>query len=848
MGMGQHPKGFINGLLVLLCLGIGAGHMWHIGREQLSVVWCLLAMAVLGAVFLLRRGSKGTWAAFAVAMLLLGLGRYGAVTVPSDDDILHFEGQKVKMSGVLAETPQAVFEDDGRLKLRYVVESEQLSAGQGKEKVSGRLVLYANGSSLADRKGEPAQGGMAGMDAGDIAKPEDSISGRAGDRITVSGTVRALHDYGNPGRMNREMTYFSQGIHARMTADKYSLRLQQEEGGWHDRLLRLSARVRSAYLEHMEHAMSRQDAAAIFAMLFGGYQGIKPELLEAFTATGIVHILSVSGSHITLMAGTAGIIGRLLHLPGRVTTGLAAVTILFYSLLAGAIPPVIRSALMGLLTLLALAMGRERDAQHILGLTALGLLIYAPPLLYDISFQLSFGATAGLLYIAPILRGVLRKKLPVFAADSLAVTIGAQVSVLPVIAWYFNVISFSSLLANLVITPVVEQIIVVGLFAGLAGSLLPFVGRLVFMGAGVMLGAVYEMSRLVAALPFSQVYVPSFGVWGCLMYYGALGWLLLPPNCRGQARRRLVELIMLYLPDKWRNGGLADKQKIAVLMLVLLIFTGGWKACRPGDLQVHFIDVGQGDAALVITPHGHAFMVDAGGVREGGYDIGRMVDVPYLLHYGVRQLDYIFLTHAHDDHAAGVRGILGKIPVKAVMTGHEGTGEYLKVFGRGEAARLEKLLAPLRENTSMELDGVRIEILYSPDRREVREGNVQATGNEFSNLIRVSYGNASFLFTGDLVTAQEAELLRRGTQLGSTVLKVGHHGSRTSSSEAFLQAVNPRWAVISCGYANSFGHPHKEIVQRISDVTGAELLRTDEKGAIVFRTDGKSMKVECYRD
>ena len=332
------------------------------------------------------------------------------------------------------------------------------------------------------------------------------------------------------------------------------------------------------------------------------------------------------------------------------------------------------------------------------------------------------------------------------------------------------------------------------------------------------------------------------------MYYGALGWLLLPPNCRGQARRRLVELIMLYLPDKWRNGGLADKQKIAVLMLVLLIFIGGWKACRPGDLQVHFIDVGQGDAALVITPHGHAFMVDAGGVREGGYDIGRMVDVPYLLHYGVRQLDYIFLTHAHDDHAAGVRGILGKIPVKAVMTGHEGTGEYLKVFGRGEAARLEKLLAPLRENTSMELDGVRIEILYSPDRREVREGNVQATGNEFSNLIRVSYGNASFLFTGDLVTVQEAELLRRGTQLGSTVLKVGHHGSRTSSSEAFLQAVNPRWAVISCGYANSFGHPHKEIVQRISDVTGAELLRTDEKGAIVFRTDGKSMKVECYRD
>lgn len=855
--MGQHPKGFINGLLVFLCLGIWAGHAWHIGREQLSVAWCLLTMAVLGAVVLLRQESRWTWAAFAVAIFWLGLGRYGAVTVASDDDILHFEGRKVKLSGVLAETPQAILEDDGRLKLRYVVEAEQLSAGQGKEQVSGRLVLYANGSSLAkgsgeaDRNGEVGKAGRDGENgtAGKVSRDGEAF-GRAGDRVAVAGTVLALHDYGNPGRMNREMTYFSQGIHARLMADKYSLKLQQEEGGWHDRLLRLSARVRAAYLEYMERAMSRQDAAAIFAMLFGGYQGIRPELLEAFTATGIVHILSVSGSHITLMAGTAGIIGRLLHLPGRVTTGLAAVTILFYSLLAGAIPPVVRSALMGLLTLLALAMDRERDARHILGLTALGLLIYSPPLLYDISFQLSFGATAGLLYIAPVLRGCFRKRLPVFIADSLAVTIGAQLSVLPVIAWYFNVISLSSLLANLVITPVVELIIVVGLLAGLAGSLLPFLGRLVFIGAGVALGAVYELSRLVASLPLSQIYVPSFGAGGCLTYYGALGWLLLPSGRRGQARRWLAGLLgqmMAHLPDKWRNGMLANKQKIAVL-LALLFLIGGWKVCRSGDLQVHFMDVGQGDAALVITPHGHAFMVDAGGVREGGYDIGRMVDVPYLLHYGVRQLDYIFLTHAHDDHAAGVRGILGKIPVKAVMTGHEGAGEYLKVFGRGDAARLEKLLAPLRENTFMELDGVRIEILYSPDRREVMEGNVQATGNEFSNLIRVSYGQASFLFTGDLVTAQEAELLRRGTQLGSTVLKVGHHGSRTSSSEAFLQAVKPRWAVISCGYANSFGHPHKEIVQRISDVTGAELLRTDEKGAIVFRTDGKSMKVECYRD
>ena len=153
---------------------------------------------------------------------------------------------------------------------------------------------------------------------------------------------------------------------------------------------------------------------------------------------------------------------------------------------------------------------------------------------------------------------------------------------------------------------------------------------------------------------------------------------------------------------------------------------------------------------------------------------------------------------------------------------------------------------PLQEGSSIELDGVRIDMLYSPESRKVQESQLQATGNEFSNLIRVSYGEASFLFTGDLIAEQEQQVLANGTNVASTVLKVGHHGSRTSSSQEFLTAVNPGWAVISCGYNNSFGHPHKEILHRLTSCTKAEILRTDQQGAIVFRTDGKSIKVESF--
>ena len=845
--MGQHPKEFLVFLLAVLCAGIFLGHCWQGGAEYAPCIWAGVWACLCLAALAVRRGHGVSWLAVGACIFLLGLGRYYAVAVLAEDDIGRMAGQRVKLEGRLTGAPEITVDEAGGLHVRYEVECEKL-AGRGS--IRGRLIVYGNEGSLHSRDimAQVPVKRRDGEERADWEMADRAILGRSGDRLCVSGTVKALRDYGNPGRMNREMSLLARGIHGQLMADKYSLQLLPEEGDW---LARLSERIRSAYREYMERAMPKQDAAAVFAMLFGGYQGIRPELLEAFTITGIVHILSVSGSHITLMAGTAGILGRLLHLPDKVTAGMGVVTIVFYGVLAGAIPPVVRSALMGILTLLALTLGREKDARHLLSIVALGLLLYSPPLLYDISFQLSFGATAGLLYIAPVLRGWLRKRLPVFAADSLAVTMGAQVSVLPLLAWYFNAVSISSLLANLIITPVVEWIIVIGLLAGIAGSLLPLAGHLVFMGAALLLGLVYELSRLTASLPFSQVYVPAPELFGCTVYYGGLGWLIAPAGTRAALAERVKGSAFLTR-CALLTGFLERRQEfrpVLPVVVAILLLSAGYGSFSAADrLQVHFIDVGQGDAALVITPHGHAFMVDAGGVREGDYDIGRMVDVPYLLHYGVRQLDYIFLTHAHDDHAAGVRGILGRIPVRAVMIGHEGAGEYLKAFGRGEAGRTEKLLAPLKENTYMELDGVRIEVLYSPERREVMQGSVEATGNEYSNLIRVSYGDASFLFTGDLVAAQEAELLRRGTSLRSTVLKVGHHGSRTSSSEGFLQAVKPGWAVISCGYGNSFGHPHKEIVQRIADVTGAEILRTDEKGAVVFRTDGKSMSVECYRD
>ena len=843
MKYGQHPKAFVNLLLAGLVVGILLADAMKLQPYQGVFFLGALLLLLVGAV-LIKKEHKMAWACLWMSLILLGAGRYYLAINIEENNIIKLAGQQVKLQGKLAEPPNVTRDEKGKLHLQYVVEVEKAwqgsKYGKAGQVMQGKLLVYGGEESL---KKSPQQGKNKATDLEDDTAVEsiEGIYGQVGDGIQLVGTISEFHDYGNPGRMNTVMSNKAKGICGRAMISKYSLVIEPRQ---EKSLARLAEQVRKQYEAYMAQAMPKQDAAAIFAMLFGGYQGIRPELLEAFTITGIVHILSVSGSHITLMAGTANIVGRFLHMSPRATAVLATGVILFYSLLAGAIPPVIRSALMGILTLLALTAGRERDAQHILGLVALGLLLYSPLWLFDISFQLSFGATAGLLYLAPPLRERLRKKLPIFVADSLAVTIGAQLSVLPIIAWYFNVLSLSSLLANLVIAPIVEWIIVAGLLAGLLASLLPLAGKVVFLLASVVLGLVYELSRWVAALSGSQIYMPTFSWWGGMLYYMGLGWLVIGDEHRKRLMPCVGSKYLLAMGQKLRDS--KGWQAISLLGMLAVVFYCWQMGCNNKEMQVHFIDVGQGDSALVITPHGRAFMVDTGGVREGSYDIGSRVDVPYLLHYGVEKLDYIFLTHAHDDHAGGVKGILTKIPVGAIGIGHEGAGDYLQAFGTGELGKIKKLLVPLQEGSSIELDGVRIDMLYSPESRKVQESQLQATGNEFSNLIRVSYGEASFLFTGDLIVEQEQQVLANGTNVASTVLKVGHHGSRTSSSQEFLTAVNPGWAVISCGYNNSFCHPHKEILNRLTSCTKAKILRTDQQGAIVFRTDGKSIKVESF--
>ena len=794
--IGQQPLSFLCVLLFSSVLGILTAERFLEGVPSFVFAGLLFAGAalLLWSIRLALAGSARLWGSAALLFFVLGMLRALMVLPIPADDISRWEEKNVQVSGVLREAPQIMPTAEG-VRVRYLVDVRRADT----QDATGGLYIYAT------------------------VKSESEITARTGDLLSARGRVLKIRGYKNPGMLDIERLMRARGITARLHAGKAGVEVTPGAGGF----LQSVENVRAHYRARMREAMPEADAAAVFAMVFGGYEGLRPELVEAFTATGLVHILSVSGSHITLLAGLVAWLASAFSLRRGFAAVLVAFAVFGYAALSGFVAPAVRAAIMGGLSFFALANGREYDGRRILVVTALTMLFASPFQLFDVSFQLSFASTAGLLCLSPRFREArLFEPLPRVLRDGLALTLGAQLATLPICAWYFHTVSLSSLVANLLVVPILELLMVAALFAGLLALVLPFLARVVFAMDSLLLGLSYELTRVLASLPMSRVYLPTMHIGVAALYYALLFY-----SVQTEEVRRAVFLRLRVLP--WRGAFVG----LAFILFAIIVRN----AFRAEEMAVHFIDVGQGDAALVVTPHGRAIMIDAGGVRDGVFDMGGRVDVPYLLQYGVTGLDAAFLTHCHEDHAAGLAGVLRRLPVGRVLTAAEGQGAYQASMGLSAAEMAATPFMAVEEGTRLSLDGVTIEVLFAPDAPKIGR-----SGNEGSNVYRVSYGKASFLFTGDLEKEQETRLLEKATHaLQSTVLKVGHHGSKTSTSEPFLAAVAPRWAVIDVGAGNRFGHPAKETLDALS-VAGVETYRTDKDGAIVFRTDGNSMRVETY--
>lgn len=588
--------------------------------------------------------------------------------------------------------------------------------------------------------------------------------------------------------------------------------------------------------DHAHLAIDRLTSAEVSPLIrafaTGDRSGLPRELEERFAASGLAHLLAVSGLNLAIVAGLflLGVERALRRVEGialgpgaaRVAALLAVPCVAFYTAFVGGSPSAVRAALVVLVLAGAHLLGRSRDAWAALAACVLTLAALDPDMLEELSFQLSLVAVVGLLVLyRPILRlaGPLGRAHPLvrWPVEVAAASTAATLATAPLIAGTFGRLSLVGIAANIPAHPLSTLVLVPASLAGALASLVADrLARPFFYAAeraAVLLAGIATTS---AALPGATIRVGPPTAAEVVTFAAAL---LCFAKLRGLRGLR---------------GAIA-----AAVVIAAPIAAHFASARRPGGaLTVTFLPVGQGDAAVVELPEGEVLVVDTGpGAVGRGQTAGDRVVARFLEGRRIRRIDRLVLTHAHADHTGGLAALAARFEVGEVWWAgdlREGPPEL-----EAELAGLPVRAPPLGAE---QLGGARLEVLGP-----VGPAAAWPTVNDGSIVLSVTYGARTVLFTGDAELGAEAALLDRCARcLSADVLKLGHHGSRTSSSEPFLEAVRPTHAIASVGPANHFGFPHPEVVARLK-ARGVSIFRTDRDGAVTVTTDGRSLAIEPFR-
>lgn len=604
-----------------------------------------------------------------------------------------------------------------------------------------------------------------------------------GQRLTLPVRLHRVAGLRNPGVYDHAAHLVRAGIHATGSARADRVQpLEPPDPAW-------SERTRRAFRELVGRTLPPVSAALLAGLVLGDRSGLPPDLDEAFRRAGVYHILAVSGFNVALVAAAAWAVLRLVHLGRRTSATGALMAILGFAAVVGPEPSVLRATVMGAAVLLAQCLEREPAVINSLALAALVILTARPGDLADPGFQLSFAATLGIV-LAPLPRG------PILGG--LGVSVAAQLAVLPVALTHFNQLPLLAPLANLLVVPLAGLATVLGLASAPLAALQTTLGEVALNAAWPVLVLLRLTVAAAAAIPGAALFLPAPPPGAIVAYVLGLGLALRAWHGRASPGRTAA------------LAGAGAGVSVALATALTL-----WPLVRPADgrLRLAVLDVGQGEAMVVETPTGEAVLVDAGPGGPWRFDTGERVVAPYLWNRGYLRLAAAVITHDDLDHAGGFAAVQRRFAIGRMLSpGHR----YW-------------------------VGGVSLLVLEVP--RSARDRpRPRARRNPEAVVVRIDYGLASFLLPSDLTAAGEAALLAVRAPLAATVLKVAHHGSRHASTPAFLAGVDPRWAVISVGARNAYGHPAPETMARLAAL-GIPVARTDRDGAVIFETDGRELTV-----
>ncbi|MEE4351593.1 MAG: DNA internalization-related competence protein ComEC/Rec2 [Desulfatiglans sp.] len=671
---------------------------------------------------------------------------------------------------------------------------------------------------------------------------------RPGEKIRFPARLRPFKDFNNPGHYEYEAAMVLKGFSCAATVSDGRYVVPMGPGRMpfpHNLLERIRAPVR----DFLRDNLNTRDAALFYALILGERHSIDQDLRESFNKTGLGHILAVSGLHIGLVAWFSffvlkSILSRSYRVIlatdiRRLSALLTSFPVFLYTCLAGFQVSSQRAMIMVMVFLFSLIAGRQREVWSSLALAALVILALDPQAIFSMSFQLSFGAVIGILWITPVFLKALpsphgpREKRPLFYrlylyfGGLIAATSAATIFLLPLISFYFHRVSLAGILANITAVPILGMWV---LPSGLLSlGILPFSTKM----AGFLLGLsawglniMMEVIDLWAGLSWSSVWTITPNLFEMSLFY-------------------LLLIAIFFVGYR-----LWARRLLLVLTIIMIADIGYWihRVHFNKDLRVTFLDVGQASSAFIEFPGGKKMLIDGGGFPRDYFDVGKMVVAPFLWRSKISHIDYLVLSHPQADHMNGLRFIARHFhPTEFWYNGDEvDTPSYRELMAIVESQDVKKHL-PRSLFGRRHINGVTVDVLHPPPGdKALGLSSPSRRLNNRSLVLKISYGGKAFLFPGDIERTGEIALMAHaGKSLKSNILLSPHHGSSRSNMEGFLRMVKPEVCVISSGHGNAFGFPHSETIRRLKKV-GCRVIRIDQTGAVGFRVNKRLVQMRTF--